>query len=114
MSRLLLMRKNSAPKQIELSGERTLVGRDASNDLRIDHPQVSRHHLEFRVEGTTTWLIDLASRNGTLVNGRLVKHRALQHGDVIDIGDCSIRFLTRHTHFELPKDLALTDWGRTV
>lgn len=109
MSRLLLMRKNSAPKQIELSGERTLVGRDASNDLQIDHPQVSRHHVEFRVEGTTTWLIDLASRNGTLLNGRPVKHCALQHGDVIGIGDCSIRFLTRHTTFELPKDLALSN-----
>jgi len=107
MARLLLMRKNSAPKQIELSGERTLVGRDASNDLQIDHPQVSRHHVEVRVEGATTWLIDLASRNGTLVNGRLVKHSSLHHGDEIRIGDCRIRFLTRHTHFELPKDLAL-------
>jgi len=38
-----------------------------------------------------------------------VKHWALQHGDVVGIGDCSIRFLTRHTNFELPKDLALAD-----
>ncbi|MBO9513128.1 MAG: FHA domain-containing protein [Variovorax sp.] len=109
MARLLLMRKNCAPKQVELCGERTLVGRDASNDLRIDHPQVSRHHVEFRVEGATTWLIDLGSRNGTLVNGRLARQRALQHGDVIGIGDCDIRFLTRHSQFELPKDLALAD-----
>ncbi|SCK26333.1 FOG: FHA domain [Variovorax sp. HW608] len=109
MARLLLMRKNSAPKQIELSGERTLIGRDASNDLQIDHPQVSRHHVELRVEGATTWVIDLGSRNGTLVNGRRVKHWPLHHGDVVSIGDCSIRFLTRHTHFELPKELALAE-----
>ncbi|MBO9647633.1 MAG: FHA domain-containing protein [Variovorax sp.] len=114
MARLLLMRKNSAPKQIELSAERMLVGRDASNDLRIDHPQVSRHHVEIRVEGGTTWLIDLASRNGTRVNGRRVKHCVLQHGDVVAIGDCDIRFLTRHTNFELPKDLSLTDWNRAA
>lgn len=109
MARLLLMPKNSAPKQIELSGERTLIGRDASNDVRIDHPQVSRHHVELRVEGATTWLIDLASRNGTLVNRRPVKHWALHHGDVFRIGDCRIRFLTRHTSFDLPKELALAD-----
>lgn len=109
MARLLVMRKNSAPKQIELSGERTLIGRDASNDLRIDHPHVSRHHVELRVEGTTTWLIDLGSRNGTLVNGRAVKHWALHHGDVFRIGDCRMRFLTRHTDFELPEELTLAD-----
>jgi pSer/pThr/pTyr-binding forkhead associated (FHA) protein len=109
MARLLLMRKNSAPKQIELPGERMLIGRDVSNDLQIDHPEVSRHHVELRVEGATTWVIDLGSRNGTLVNGRRVKQCVLQHGDVVGIGDCSIRFLTRHTTFELPKDMALAD-----
>ncbi|MBS0342107.1 MAG: FHA domain-containing protein [Proteobacteria bacterium] len=109
MARLLLMRNNSTPRQIELSDERTLIGRDPSNDVRIDHPRVSRHHVELRVEGNTTWLIDLASRNGTRVNGHLVKHWALHHGDVIHVGDCSIRFLTRHTNFELPKELALAD-----
>ena len=109
MARLLLMRRNSAPKQIELSGDRTLVGRAASNDIQIDHPNVSRHHVELRVDDSTIWLIDLASRNGTLVNGRPVKHRALRHGDEIRIGDCILRFLTRHTNFELPKELALAD-----
>lgn len=107
MARLLLMRRNSAPKQVELTGERTLVGRSATNDIQIDHPKVSRHHVELRVEEGTTWLIDLASSNGTTVNGRRVKHWALRHGDEIRIGDYVIRFLTRHTNFQLPKELAL-------
>ena len=109
MARLLLMRKNSTPRQIELTDERTLIGRDASNDIRIDHPRVSRHHMELRVEGSTTWLIDVGSSNGTRVNGHRVKHWALQHGDLIHIGDCSIRFLTRHTNVQVPKELALAD-----
>ncbi|MDM0044875.1 FHA domain-containing protein [Variovorax dokdonensis] len=108
MARLLLMRKNSSARQIELSGDRTLIGRNADNDVQIDHPRASRHHAELRVEGQTTWLIDLGSRNGTLVNGRLIKQVELRHGDVITIGDCDIRFLTRHTNFELPKDLSLS------
>lgn len=109
MARLLLMRKNSTPRQIELTEERTLIGRDASNDIRIDHPRVSRHHMELRVEGSTTWLIDLGSSNGTRVNGHWVNQWALHHGDVIQIGDCSMRFLTRHTNFQVPKELALAD-----
>lgn len=109
MARLLLMKKNSAPKQVELSGERTLIGRAASNDIQIDHAKVSRHHVELRVEGSTTWLIDLASSNGTQVNGRWVKQCVLNHGDIVRLGDCQIRFLTRHTNFELPKELALAE-----
>jgi len=101
------MRKNLAPKQIELSHERTLVGRHASNDIQIDHPSVSRHHLELLLDDGNMWLIDLGSLNGTRVNGRRVKQLALQHGDVVSVGDCDIRFLTRHTNFELPKELAL-------
>lgn len=107
MARLLLMRKNLAPKQIELFHERTLVGRHASSDIQIDHPSVSRRHLELLLDGGTTWLIDLGSLNGTRVNGRRVKQLALHHGDVVSVGDCDIRFLTRHTNFELPKELAL-------
>jgi pSer/pThr/pTyr-binding forkhead associated (FHA) protein len=107
MARLLLMRKNSSAKQIELSGEKTLIGRQDDNDLQIDHPRVSRHHAELCMDGSTYWLIDLGSRNGTLVNGRLVKQVELRHGDVVTIGDCDMRFLTRHTNYELPKELTL-------
>jgi len=108
MARLLLMQKNGPLKQVELAGERTRLGRGASNDLRIDHPQVSRQHAELRVEGSTTWVVDLQSRNGTLVNGHPVKQWALRHGDVVRIGDCDIRVLTRHASAEVP-ELALAD-----
>jgi len=107
MARLLLMTKTNSPKQIELADKHTLIGRDVTNDLQLDRPSVSRHHAEMRVEGGTTWVIDLASSNGTYVNGRKVKQRALRHGDVIRIGDCELRYLSRHTNYELPKELLL-------
>jgi pSer/pThr/pTyr-binding forkhead associated (FHA) protein len=103
------MTKNRTPKQIELSAERTLIGRDATNDLQLDRPRVSRHHAELRTEGETTWVIDLASSNGTYVNGHKVNHRALRHGDVMRIGDIDLRYLSRHSGYELPKDLTLAD-----
>ena len=109
MARLLLMTRTSSPKQIELKDERTLIGRDATNDVQLDRPSVSRHHAELRTEGGTTWIFDLASSTGTVGNGRKVQHRALRHGDVMRLGDCELRYLSRHANYELPQELSLAD-----
>ncbi len=107
MARLILLLKARAPMQIDLSGDRTLIGREVDNDVQLDRPRVSRHHAELRVEGDTTWISDLGSSNGTFVNGRQVQHHALRHGDVVRVGDCDLRFLTRNTHFGQPLELDL-------
>jgi pSer/pThr/pTyr-binding forkhead associated (FHA) protein len=109
MARLLLMTKTSSPKQIDLADERILIGRDATNDLQIDRPRVSRHHAELRTEGGTTWVIDLASSNGTFVNGHKIQHRALRHGDVIRVGDIELRYLNRQNNYALPQELTLAE-----
>lgn len=70
-----------------------VIGRDptscqiALNDLRI-----SRQHcrIDFTPEGVT--IQDLAGKNTTLVNQQPVTHHALQHGDVIALGDTYILF----------------------
>ncbi len=67
-------------------GEELLVGRDPRCDLVVEDPSVSRRHarLTFR-DGA--WVIqDLASTNGTSVNGGRVIRAALHAGDVIALG----------------------------
>ncbi|MFZ0180280.1 MAG: FHA domain-containing protein [Candidatus Dormiibacterota bacterium] len=56
-----------------MSPERSwLVGRDGGADVRLDDPRVSRRQAEFRVEGDQ-WLVeDLASRNGTYIDGERI------------------------------------------
>jgi len=74
-------------QRIQLGAAQTLiVGRTADNDLSIDHPLISRHHVRFERAGTRWTVTDLGSTNGTYVNGRRVTSSALDVGDIVDLG----------------------------
>ena len=74
-------------------GEVTL-GREPSNAVPVIDPSVSRKHCLVRREEDGRFQIrDLASRNGTLVNGTAVKEHWLHHGDEIAVGDSVFLFL---------------------
>jgi predicted component of type VI protein secretion system len=62
-------------------------GRGEECQVRPNSPMVSRQHCLLRVGDGGVWLRDLGSRNGTLVNGRLLdRERQLKSGDQIQIG----------------------------
>ncbi|MFP4057386.1 MAG: FHA domain-containing protein [Candidatus Brocadiia bacterium] len=68
------------------------IGRSSANAVRITDDQSSRQHCRIaRGEGGHT-LTDLASRNGTYLNGQLVDESPLRHGDQIRIGTTVITF----------------------
>ncbi len=67
------------------------LGRSAENDLVIDDPGSSRYHCRVERRDDDGWeLVDNDSRNGTLVNGRRQRRRALSAGDRIEIGSTVI------------------------
>jgi len=79
-------------------GEKTMlqVGRDASNDVVLDSPTVSRFHAQIERVGQRHRLRDLRSANGTFVNDQRVEGEVwLQPKDVIRIG---------HHRFEMGVD----------
>ena len=53
------------------------IGRDESCEIRLDDPLISRRHAEIRFEHGRWWVIDLASRNGTRLDGRVVERAPL-------------------------------------
>jgi hypothetical protein len=53
------------------------LGRDESCEVRLDDPLVSRRHAEIRFEHGRWWVVDLASRNGTRLDGRIVERAPL-------------------------------------
>jgi len=71
----------------------TRIGRDLGNDLVLNSDLVSRRHAVVRIEGDVVLLEDLDSSNGTWVNGARVRRRVLSDRDLIEFGECVVRFL---------------------
>ncbi len=78
---------------IALPAGETTIGREASNAVAITDPSVSRKHFVLRSQDGRFQVLDLDSRNGTLVNGMAVEQQWLQHGDEISAGDSAFLFL---------------------
>ncbi|MCK4693429.1 MAG: FHA domain-containing protein [Anaerolineales bacterium] len=63
-----------------------IIGRGSDSDIVITDRQVSRHHARIRRTPDGYVLYDLNSKNGTHLNGALVKAPTLlQDGDVIQV-----------------------------
>lgn len=69
-----------------LSDSVVVIGRLAECDIAIDDPNASRRHAEIRPEGADYVVLDLASTNGTRVNGAPISRHVLTDGDQISIG----------------------------
>jgi len=75
-----------------LEKERSIIGRSKDCDIRLEDPNVSRHHAEVRREGEAYWLVDLDSTNGVAVNGSRIRRSQLNEGDRITIGNTDLVF----------------------
>ena len=62
-------------KEVELSKERTVLGRRPYNDIVIDNLAVSGEHVAFHMNDHGVEAEDLGSTNGTYVNGKAVKRQ---------------------------------------
>jgi hypothetical protein len=74
-----------------IGSRRTTIGRGAC-DIRLLDPQVSREHCSIKLRDGVPILTDLASANGTFLNGSLVQEHPLADGDEIRIGSTVLRF----------------------
>jgi signal transduction histidine kinase/pSer/pThr/pTyr-binding forkhead associated (FHA) protein len=68
------------------------LGRDSSNFIQVHDTEVSRRHAEIRRDGEHFTVVDLASSNGTFVNGERVEHHQLASGDRVQVGSTLILF----------------------
>ena len=79
-------------KEVQLTKDRTTLGRRPYNDIVIDNLAISGEHAVLEMQGDKVYLEDLDSTNGTYVNGKAARKQLLQHGDVIDVGKYKIKF----------------------
>jgi hypothetical protein len=81
-----------AGRIVALPSEMVTVGRAPDNDVVVGDPATSGHHGRIEVRLGSFWLSDLGSTNGTLVNGEPVIEKQLNDGDLIALGQNTIRF----------------------
>jgi DNA-binding CsgD family transcriptional regulator len=88
---------------IRLSEGLWRIGRDATCEVHLEDPSVSRRHASLRVNERTVEVLDAGSRNGVQVNGQRIHHATrLKAGDIITVGTVRLRVLDHD-----PSDLDL-------
>ena len=80
-------------KEVQLTKDRTTLGRRPYNDIVIDNLAVSGEHAVIQMSGAEVFMEDLNSTNGTYVNGKAVKKQQLQNGDVVEVGKYKIKYV---------------------
>lgn len=80
-------------KEVQLTKDRTSLGRRPYNDIVIDNLAVSGEHAVLQMLGNEVHLEDLNSTNGTYVNGKAVKKQLLLNNDTVEIGKYKIKYL---------------------
>jgi pSer/pThr/pTyr-binding forkhead associated (FHA) protein len=93
MAKLILSMDGLVLKEIPLAKERTTIGRKPHNDIQIDNLAVSGEHAVIVTILNDSFLEDLGSTNGTVVNGNAVKKHFLQNNDVIELGKYKLKFV---------------------
>lgn len=93
MPRMIVSIDSVVIKEVELTKERTTLGRRPYNDIVIDNLAVSGEHAVIHMTDDDVEIEDLGSTNGTYVNAKAIKRQELRNGDVIEVGKYKIRFL---------------------
>ena len=94
MAKLVLSMDGLVLKEIGLSKERMTIGRRPSNDIQIDNLAISGEHAAIVTILNDSFLEDLNSTNGTLVNGQPIKKHFLKNGDVVELGKYKLKYIT--------------------
>lgn len=84
---------DGAEHRVAVEGRPLGIGRGADNNLVVADPLLSRHHARIVPRNGRLVLSDLASHNGTRVNGRAVREAVLGAGDRVELGGTTVNVL---------------------
>jgi len=100
MAKLILSMDGLVLKEISLAKERMTIGRKPHNDIQIDNLAISGEHAAVVTILNDSFLEDLNSTNGTLVNGQSVKKHFLKKGDVVELGKYKLKYVVEQAAAE--------------
>lgn len=94
MAKLILSMDGLVLKEIPLDKERITIGRKPHNDIQIDNLAISGEHAAIVTILNDSFLEDLNSTNGTLVNGQPIKKHFLRNNDVVELGKYRLKYVS--------------------
>jgi hypothetical protein len=97
MGKLVVSLDGVVIKEVQITKDKTTLGRRPYNDIVIDNLAVSGEHAVLQMVGQDVFIDDLNSTNGTYINGKAVKKQLLQHNDTVEIGKYKIKYLSHET-----------------
>ena len=95
MIELIFTKGPRAGERFAVEAESVSIGRLADCDIELNQSNVSRKHAVLKRQGDQLSIVDNRSGNGTFVNGKRVSQAKLRAGDVVRIGDHTIRIAVR-------------------
>ncbi len=93
MGKLVVSLDGVVIKEVQITKDKTTLGRRPYNDIVIDNLAVSGEHAVLQMVGSDVFIADLNSTNGTYINGKAVKKQLLTHNDTVEIGKYKIKYL---------------------
>lgn len=109
MAKLILSVDGQVLNEFPLDKERVTIGRKSDNDIPVDNLAVSGKHAVIITILNDSFMEDLGSTNGTLVNGASVKRHFLQDGDVVEIGKHKLKYVN-----ETPSSTTAEEFEKTM
>ena len=94
MGKLVVSLDGVVIKDVQITKDKTTLGRRPYNDIVIDNLAVSGEHAVLQMLGNDVFIEDLNSTNGTYINGKAIKKQMLAHNDTVEIGKYKIKFLS--------------------
>ncbi|AKU95223.1 response regulator/GGDEF domain protein [Labilithrix luteola] len=83
---VVVLQGSNVGEMFKIEGPETVIGRAMTVQVRLNDDGISRRHCRVLQIGGQVIIEDLGSANGTLVNGEMVQHQALNDGDKIRLG----------------------------
>lgn len=91
-AKLILTLDGAIVREYPLRKDSVSIGRKHGNDVQLNDMTVSGRHALVTTVAGNTYVDDLGSTNGTLLNGKRVTKALLKHGDILQVGNHQFTF----------------------
>ncbi len=108
MAKLVISMDGVVTKEVQLTKERTTIGRKPHNDVQVDNLAVSGEHAVIYTIRNDSFIEDLDSTNGTLVNGAPIKKHLLKNNDLVELGKHKLKYMSEAVGIATPQDFEKT------